>query len=639
LEHRVVNPNAKLLAIDIETESLKNPQKIHVICTEDQDGLKSEFIDPLNDLKVRSNFLRHVSRYDVYILHYGISFDLPVLKRLLGWNPPIDQIIDTLVVSRLMRFGMQGGHSLEVWGERLGIAKMHAGMQDFSVLTPELLERCHSDTKVTMAVFRRWEKYLRQKEWQRPLYTEQRTQQICQMMSENGFGFNLPEAKKMRAELQAKIDPIDKMISELPPKVVPVREVQPRLTKHGGLNLNDFRWLTNNDPAPDLRPYSDAPFTVIEFQQFNPGSTRQMVERLNEAGWKPTEKTDGHIKALKDKNIEETKLEHFKQYGWKVSEENLKTLPADAPEPMKKLAERIMLASRLSDLDEWLALVETDATGVTSVHGHFNGIGASTHRLSHAKPNLANVPTARRTPNDTPFETYIQDISEGMRSLWQAREGTVLVGTDASGIHMRIFAHLIEDPRLVEAILGGDIHELHRGALGEACPTRHNAKTFIYSFLNGGSIPAVIRSLGCSPRQAKVALENFTEFYPGLAKLKRELIPLYADQGYFKGLDGRLVACASQHLMMSNILQNAEVIIMKQAAIQWHYQLKKDGIPFKLVTWPHDEWQTEVPEDPEIIARVQSVQIQSIRDQTEILGMKCPLDAESRFGKTWKETH
>jgi len=52
------------------------------------------------------------------------------------------------------------------------------------------------------------------------------------------------------------------------------------------------------------------------------------VERLNECGWQPYEKTKGFIEAEKNNEVE--KLEHYSKYGWKISENNLATLPKDA---------------------------------------------------------------------------------------------------------------------------------------------------------------------------------------------------------------------------------------------------------------------------------------------------------------------
>ena len=78
---------------------------------------------------------------------------------------------------------------------------------------------------------------------------------------------------------------------------------------------------------------------------------------------------------------------------------------------------------------------------------------------------------------------------------------------------------------------------------------------------------------------------------------------------------------------------------MKGACRQWQEEFRREKVPFRMVTWPHDEWQTEIPDDPDTVAWAQEVQIRAIRDQSTTLNMNCPLDGSSSSGMTWKETH
>jgi DNA polymerase-1 len=43
---------------------------------------------------------------------------------------------------------LHGKHSIEAWGYRLGVQKLHADIEDWSVYTPEMGERCESDVDV-----------------------------------------------------------------------------------------------------------------------------------------------------------------------------------------------------------------------------------------------------------------------------------------------------------------------------------------------------------------------------------------------------------------------------------------------------------------------------------------------------------
>ncbi len=60
---------------------------------------------------------------------------------------------------------------------------------------------------------------------------------------------------------------------------------------------------------------------------------------------------------------------------------------------------------------------------------------------------------------------------------------------------------------------------------------------------------------------------------------------------------------------------------MKHAALDWVHKAKRQFLEFKLVTWPHDEWQTEVRgqmKDAELLGKIQR---QSIVDTGVKFGM------------------
>jgi DNA polymerase-1 len=266
--------------------------------------------------------------------------------------------------------------------------------------------------------------------------------------------------------------------------------------------------------------------------------------------------------------------------------------------------------------------------------------------MAHQRPNMANIPVAKRSPKDNEFEKLSNDINDDMRRLWTARPGYRLVGVDADGIQMRIFAHYVNDERLTNALISGnkdsgsDIHSVHQRALGDVCRSRDDAKTFIYAWLLGAGLRKVAEILHCSQSGAKTAVDSFIGFYPGLAHLKATQIPQDASRGYFVGLDGRYVVVPSEHKVLAGYLQNGEKIIMSRAFVSWHKELRKLGIPFVLRNFIHDEWQTEVPDEEEIAQEVARVQSEALARQTEELGLRCPVIAgKPSFGYTWQETH
>lgn len=627
----------QVYVIDLEADGLLDTvTKIHCLVARTPEGGLYEYI---GEDAVRRFVQEADASGAILVGHNVLGYDHDVLVRLVDCGPFDERIVDTLVISRLLNYNIKGGHSLAAWGERFGVKKEGQEISDWSTFTPRMLERCRSDTEINLKLYLKVKRFLDDPEWKPAIALEHFVARQCLRMQQTGVPFDTKAAQDLRNDLVRLLEPIDEIIArDFRPKAVPVKEVHPRVNRDGSLNRQDFRWWGSDD----LSAFDGGPFTRFEYQEFNPGSHRQVIERLNEAGWKPTEKTDGHIEALKNKNITPEKLEEFKRYGWKITEKNLETLPETAPEGARGLAKRIVLSSRLSDLDEWLGLVGQDGR----LHPSFNGIGAWTQRLSHSKPNSANIPAYKPSENDTEFQRMIQEINKRMRALFIAPKGYRLIGTDADGIQMRIFAHVIKDQKLIDALINGsktnatDIHSVHQRALGNPpCGSRDEAKTFIYAFLLGAGVGRVAEIFNCLLTEAKTAISNFINFYPGLKVLKSHDIPKWAERGYFIGLDGRKVICDSKHLMLAGILQNGEKVIMALAMQEWMRRLDEEGLPYELVNWVHDEWQTLVPDDDDICTRVQTIQIESFVTVGERLGLICPLAGSSDAGYSWMETH
>lgn len=231
------------------------------------------------------------------------------------------------------------------------------------------------------------------------------------------------------------------------------------------------------------------------------------------------------------------------------------------------------------------------------------------------------------------------------RGLWRVEEGNWLVGTDAEGIQLRILADLMQSDDYVHAIISGrkedetDIHNLNKRALGLSHATRDMAKTFIYAFLLGAGNAKVGQILKVSTQQAAGAIQNFMESISGLKKLKTKVIPDIAQRGYFRGYDGRKVIVPSEHKTLAGMLQNGESTIMKHACLKWIADAEKERIQFKLVTWPHDEWQTEVIGSRDAAERLGEIQRNAIEYVGKELGLMCPLAGSTDIGKNWLDTH
>ena len=652
----------KNVVFDVEANSLNNPDKIWVVVAKD---LKEENTHVFRDVQTeegKREFLAFWRTVDTYVGHNWLEYDYPVLRRLLGADFELRDVavqsVDTLVLSRLADYtrsqtsdldgtgpavvAAKSRHSVAAYGLQFGFPKIE--FSDFSQYSPEMEEYCVRDVLITEKIYNLHKAYA--EKYTEALRLEQEFQfYVVNALQTNGFAFNKPKAEKLLDKVAKELGELDGHIQRaFPERLKIVREVHPRITQYGTLNKGDFRFVKGGD----LSEFNGGPFCRCEWKSFNASSHSQVIEVLSKAGWRPTEKTKAYIDYDRSKQKNLDKGIHLGIYGWKISENNLSTLPSGAPEPARLLAKRILLESRRRTLTEWLSLVQDDGR----IHGRFFGIGAWTHRMSHQNPNTANI------PNPVYISTGKTRLyGKELRELWRAPRNRLLVGVDAEAIQLRVFAHLINEPELTNAILNGkksdgtDPHSLNRKVFGPFCKTRNAAKHSLYAIFFGGRKNKISQIMACSPDEAQVGINNLLEHYPGLKRLEDEVFPVDAKRGYFIGLDGRKVVIPDKtlsgrkHLCMSGYLQCGEAVIMKMATLKFIERLADDDSC--LVNLVHDEWQTEVPNNMGVALRIAALQSQALVDTGVELKLKCPLagsfynDAikDYTIGTNWSVTH
>jgi len=285
----------KIVAMDIETESL-DPQYIWVICAEDVDtGERETFCNLTTIPEERDRFVRYVNDIDNFVFHNGLGFDVPVINKLLGQVIDPQKVIDTLVVSRLVDYTLDGaGHSLKAWGKRLGDFKI--GFNDFTKLSDEMIEYCEQDVAVTVKIYRHFKKVIQDPEWQESLRCEHDIQMLCEDMTTNGFYFDEDQAEELLGEIQTRMERLEQGLQEdFPPKLTEVNRIKYRRKADGSLyssvtKAQEKYFATALDKSVDPNE-----LVCYEYIPFNPASPKQRIERLWEAGWEPFEKTKGHI--------------------------------------------------------------------------------------------------------------------------------------------------------------------------------------------------------------------------------------------------------------------------------------------------------------------------------------------------------
>jgi len=632
----------RITLIDIETDPIP-ATKVWCIVTKEVDASTHKvWTYPYDD------FAKYVKKVDLWVAHNGLSFDIPTIERLLGIAIDPKSVVDTFVVSRTVNYPNYSTHSLDEIGASLGLRKVP--FTDFSQLTDEMIEYCKQDVDVTQRVYKKYSKYIWDESWARALRLEHDFQIVCDDMQANGFQFNKEEAEVLLSSITKRMAELEELFQEQwPPELTEVNRIKYRVKKDGTL-------YSNVADAYSSYPHVElvgAELVCYDYKPFNPGSPKQRVTKLWEAGWQPTEMTKSHYKFTKQARPGEywgtarltaeeyqDKKEQFQYYGWTVSEENLLTLPESAPEGARRLAEWLTLEGRRSSLVEWLGQRKEDGR----IHGKFWHIGAWTHRMAHSSPNSGNIASGFHGEPRNAVEEVKAEYDSQLRALWEVPDDHWLVGTDAEGIQLRILAHYLKNDDYVHAIVNGrkedetDIHNVNKRALGLNHITRDDAKTFIYAHVLGAGIAKTSRILRSNEKTTRAAVTDFQSRL-GLDVLRKGIISRDAQRGYFDGLDGRKVICNSEHLMLAGYLQNGEALVMKHANLLWREWANREKIEFKQVNFVHDEWQTEVIGSLDAAERLAYLQRESIVETGKNLGVYCPLAGSSDIGKNWAETH
>jgi DNA polymerase I-like protein with 3'-5' exonuclease and polymerase domains len=550
------------LLLDIETTL--DHRKIWCVVTKDLDTNEVKVWKEAKDL---SEYIKAAS---LIVAHNGIAFDFHLLKKLWKCQITLKRVEDTLVLSRLLNPSLEGGHSLSNLGKLFGVQKIE--FNDFNLEThtlDEMIEYCVQDVEVLHKVYSYLKYELKRQDFSiKSQELEHEVQAIIAQQERNGFKFNEQAAMQLLAEFKTRLEAITvEMQSIFPPKITTCR--------------------THKTTG---RPLSD----IVE--DFNPGSRKQIAERLIEKGWKPSKFTEkGSV------IVDETTLEGL-----------------DFPEA-KAIAEYLMLQKRIAQIESWIEAIQADGR----VHGKVITNGAVTGRMTHHSPNMAQVPNS----------SAIYGLE--CRDLWTVEKGCKLVGIDASGLELRMLAHYMNDDEYTNEVVSGDIHTANQNAAG--LETRNQAKTFIYAFLYGAG-PAKIGSVvGGTSKEGQKLITNFLRNTPKLQRLRERVSEAFTARGVLLGLDGRKLLVRSEHSALNTLLQGAGAIAMKQALVLLHKDLTNRKIPFKLVANVHDEWQIEVPE--QYAEQVGKSGVTAITKAGVEFKMNCPLTGEYKIGDTWKQTH
>jgi DNA polymerase-1 len=557
--------------------------------------------------------------------HFILGYDLPAIKKITGWVPKkTTKVYDTLLMSQTLNYKRfeSGRHRLEDWGVFFKYPKVEH--EEWDKYSDDMMHRCREDVVLNLMVLGHLKQELLSYK-QKPeifellklsLRNEHKVLEYCALSYEHGWLIDVDKAKSLVKEMEVKLKVIENEINPiLPLRVKPsAKEPKaPRWIKNGNYDHHTCRYF-GIEPSSGLveRPIA-GPFTLIEYVKPDVGSLEAVKEMLTNMGWVPTEW-------------------NYKKVGREFIKTSSK-LSTDSLMPLGKIGEMIdkyyTVRSRHSTLTGWLEILDAN----NRLHGDIFSIGTPTGRARHS--TLVNVPSGD--------SMYGHEI----RSLFITSPGYKIVGSDSAGNQMRGLLHYLKNPEFTDLVINGDVHSKNAEVLTKVAGipvTRKQAKTFLYAYLYGAGadkLSLIIFGYKNSEKGKKLKTA-FTKNIPGLSELNTKLQDKYhqSKEKYGKpwvpGLDGRRIYIDSLHKSLNYLIQGCEAVTCKAAMVYAMEKLDEAGIPWKPLTWQHDEIQIEVPDNyAEEAARICA---ESYREAPKTFGVEI-MDGESKIGNNWNETH
>ncbi len=623
----------RTLFFDIETNALEDFTNLTdletVHCLSVYDPMTPKMVTFAGDSIHRG--LTALAEADRIVGHNVIKFDIPALKKLYGFSPPLVKVVDTLVLSRCIfsdlrneDFGrnnfdpkLVGSHSLKAWGHRMGKqTKLTYGEEDgaFDHYNDEMKKYCERDCIVTQLLY---DYLISQEPSNQMVAIEHWFAFIISQQERHGFSFDLDKADKLTAKLTSiRAELKDELQQMVAPKVEEMKSPAGWTLK---IESEDQVEILSAETKVKLKEQLKArglKQTLLKEAKkqgnkkkttlFNPGSRQQIAQALADLGYDLPKEPDATTPKVDEAVLK--KIDH----------------PIAA-----KLLDYLLVQKRLGQLAEgeqaWLKLAKNGR-----IHGAVNTNGAVTGRCTHSNPNVAQVPACR-----VPY-------GEECRGLFGAGSGKKLVGCDASGLELRMLAHYLafyDRGEYGKIVTEGDIHTANQQAAG--LETRDQAKTFIYAFLYGAGDAKIGDIVGGTARDGQMLKRKFLSNLPALKRLQDAIQKKVEHGGTLMGLDGRLLRIRSSHAALNMLLQSAGAVCMKVALIQLYHALGKSkwqhGREYAFVANIHDEFQAEViPQHAEDFGKLA---VKAIRVAGKELKLNVQLDGEYKVGTTWAETH
>lgn len=632
--------------------------------------------------------------YDNFVVYKLLGIPFSVGKDTMFGKPCI--FIDTLYLSQYLNPDMNG-HSLEDWGERVGIekidyfevAKEHGIIpkdakkgDEFSVHHELMDVYCDRDTEVNVkAFYKMWsefQSYYNCKISELPNHFKcgQKSHYLMSCQEYTGWKFDSRLGAELQVRIKAMMDEIEQdVLPQLPPRKLKLGE-QKQYTmpakpfkKDGTFSSHMLNFIEKHNGkvldsglvefyGKEYRVIGGAMLDVQVPMEIK--DSDDLKEWFISNGWKPT--LWNYKRGADGKPERDPKTRKLIQTSPKIQEagkicKNLEALDGDLP---KKIVKFLSLRNRLSVLTGWMENNRLKMDG--RLPAKRTGI-AATHRQKHAL--LVNVPKA----SDKVL------LGKEFRSLFVAEEGMVIAAGDASALEGRVQGHYTwryDNGATAKDLLEGDIHsktaksvfpdELKNYDITSPDfdkedpyfkPFRDRSKNIYYAALYGAGDPKLASVAGLSESRGKEISEGFWAANSATKALKDNLEKFWETTGQKKWLpsiDGRRLITRKKSALLNTIFQSCGGIVMDYACCfldVWLGGIKFDsnfkpyyeykGCIARRIGYMHDEVEFEC--DPTIAEEVAKLIEKAIKKAGEHLKLNVELAGEGKVGINWKEVH
>ena len=310
---------------------------------------------------------------------------------------------------------------------------------------------------------------------------------------------------------------------------------------------------------------------------------------------------------------------------------------------LDKIKEFHPIVDKIIDYRTLTKLYNTYIVGIKSeikedgkLHTIYTQTLTRTGRLSSIEPNLQNIPIR---------------YEEGklIRKAFVPEENAVLISSDYSQIELRIFAHMSNEEKMIEAFNSDvDIHTktameiFHVNKEDVTKNMRRDAKAVNFGILYGISSFGLSEDIGTSVKTAKEFMDNYLSAFPKIKEYQKKVVEDAYKNGYVLTIMNRkrkieelnntnyIIRNQGERIAENTPIQGSAADILKKAMIDIYEEFEKNNLKSKMILQIHDELIFNVYENEK--NEVKSI----IKDKMEnVYKLNVPLIVDIEEGKNW----